>query len=524
MKMMMVVCLRPSIRKSTAEAPAVSESEQAKGGRDTPAASGVSFTPKRRRRAATASGLRQTPLHALSPALENSSMTSAIAESISMATTTRKMSRVDALRANVPSSWRAEHMPPHLRHSEGTRTNTRGQKLSYVTMFPPETTPVRGVVFFLHGINEHCRRYYHLYEQLCENGFGVLAYDLLSHGQSDTCEHRIRAHAKRFHYFVDDTNEMLAFAKEVIFPTFLKKEVYPSLPPLILSGMSFGTLVSLHTVLSEKHEFSGVVLVAPAVSVEWTTTLRVQSVFAKPLSTFLPKVKLVPGVNREWICRDKVFMEDFENDPLTVGGDLTSRMGEQSLSAMIELKKDVRVEQPDSKFCALPILIMMGSNDKVTSLSIATEFAERIANHDKEFKVFDGPYHALFDDPDKDAVFDHLIHWLHARYPEPKATTNGFSDNDNNEDKPASDVKAAVDDEKNPSVEAVVVETVVSSDATTAEKAEPQEEKVVTLEAVTTVEVAASEVKATGDVTAVEDAKTSVVEALVVEAAVSASK
>ncbi|KAF1313612.1 Serine protease family s33, partial [Globisporangium splendens] len=411
-------------------------------------------------------------------------MSSAIAESSMAATestssTARKMSRVDALRANVPSSWRAEHMPTHLRHSEGTHLNARGQKLSYVSMFPPETTLVRGVVFFLHGINEHCRRYYHLYEQLCENGFGVLAYDLLSHGQSDTCEHRIRAHAKRFHYFVDDTNEMLVFAKESIFPSYLKKEAYPSLPPLILSGMSFGTLVSLHTVLSEKHEFSGVVLVAPAVSVEWTTTLRVQSVFAKPLSTLLPKVRLVPGVNKEWICRDKVFMEDFENDPLTVGGDLTSRMGEQSLSAMLELKKDVRVEQPDSKFCALPILIMMGSNDKVTSLSLATEFAERIANRDKEFKVFDGPYHALFDDPDKDAVFDHLIQWLHARYPEPKPTTDGSADSNGSEDKPAGGDFTQVDDKKIPAVEATVVETAVSVEVTTEEVKAQGEEKVV---------------------------------------------
>lgn len=334
------------------------------------------------------------------------------------ATTVRKTSRVDALRASVPSSWRAEHMPSHLRHAESdSLRNRRGQKLSYVALFPPaESGTVRGVVLFLHGINEHCRRYYHLYEQLCEAGFGVLAYDLLSHGQSDSCEHGARAHARKFHYFVDDTNDVLAFAKKELLPHFLGP-AQPS-PPLILAGMSYGTLVSLHTVLDEQHTFDAVVLVAPAVSVEWTTTLRVQRVFAKPLSALLPKARIVPGVNREWICRDPDFMADFESDPLNVTGDMTSRMGEQSLGAMLALKKDTRVEQPDSTFCAVPLLIMMGSNDKVTSLPLAKEFFARIATRDKELKVFEGPYHALFDDPEKDLVFDYLVAWLHARFPQ----------------------------------------------------------------------------------------------------------
>ncbi|GAB9472337.1 Serine protease family s33 [Globisporangium polare] len=346
-------------------------------------------------------------------------MTTAAAAAAVVNKSARSASRVDALRASIPSSWRAEHMPSHLRHTEGKFKNSRGQALSYVSLFPPASEEaVRGIVFFLHGINEHCRRYYHLYEQLCENGFGVLAYDLLSHGQSDTCEHNMRAHAKKFHYFVDDTNDILAFAKASVFPQFLSKECYPTLPPIVLSGMSYGTLVSLHTVLSEKHAFGAVVLVAPAVSVEMTTTLRVQRIFAKPMSAFIPKARIVPAVNRDWICRDPEFMEDFEKDPLNYGGEMTSRMGEQSLSAMIELKKDLRVEQADSAFCKVPIMLMMGSNDKVTSLPMAKEFFERIANRDKELKIFEGPYHALFDDPEKDQVFDHLIQWLHLRFPE----------------------------------------------------------------------------------------------------------
>ncbi|TYZ53865.1 hypothetical protein PybrP1_002420 [[Pythium] brassicae (nom. inval.)] len=258
--------------------------------------------------------------------------------------TSRKTSRVDALRDSLPSSWRAEHMPPHLRHAE-----------------------------------------------------------------SDSLKNRRAAQT-----------------------------------PLVLAGMSYGTLVGLHTALDGAHTFAAVVLVAPAVSVEWTTTLRVQRVFAKPLSALLPKARIVPGVNRAWLCRDPAFVADFAQDPLNVAGDVTSRMGEQSLGAMLALKKDPRLEQPDSAFCALPILILMGSSDKITSLPLAKEFYGRIANRDKELKVFDGLYHALFDDPEKDDVFDHLVAWLHARFP---AGGDGGGDRAAPEEAPAAGPEAGGGDD-----------------------------------------------------------------------------
>lgn len=317
----------------------------------------------------------------------------------------------------LPAARRAEHMPDHLRHMEGKFKNRRGQSLSFCALFPEAGAPLRGVVLYLHGINEHCRRYYHLYEFLCAQGFGVVAYDLLSHGNSDSCSHNMRAHAEKFSFFVDDTNEFVTFTKSAVFAQMLPPG--SPLPSLVLMGMSYGTLVSLHTALSEQHKFDAIVLVAPAVSVEMTTVLRIQNIFAKPLSSVLPKARIVPGVNRDWISRDPAFMADFDNDPLTVSEDMTTRMGEQTITAMSELQKDPRVEQPNSNFCAIPILFMMGSQDKVTSMKLARAFHDRIRNTDKEFKVFDGLYHAIFDEPERDEVLAHLTQWLQTRFPEP---------------------------------------------------------------------------------------------------------
>ncbi|TYZ68042.1 hypothetical protein PybrP1_012624 [[Pythium] brassicae (nom. inval.)] len=243
-----------------------------------------------------------------------------------MASTAPATSRIDSLRGGIPCSWRAEHMPAHLRSTEGGVTNRRGQSLS---------------------------------------------------GDEDTVART----------------------------------------PIILMGFSLGTLVSLHAALSHTHAVQALVLAAPAVSAEWTLALRVMTWVIKPLALLAPTARVVPGVNHEWICRDPAFMASYDGDPLNVTGNVTARMGEQLLNAMDAVEQNREVEQPDSAFCATPILFMMGSSDKVTSVPLAQAFYARIASRDKEFKLFDGPFHSVFDDPDKDAVFDHLLAWLHARFP-----------------------------------------------------------------------------------------------------------
>ncbi|CAI5702064.1 unnamed protein product [Peronospora effusa] len=92
-------------------------------------------------------------------------------------------------------------------------------------------------------------------------------------------------------------------------------------------------------------------------------------------------------------------------------------MGAETLKAMRALEVDERVEDKDSALCKLPVLMMMGSNDKVTSLELAQVFYKRLAASEKEFKIFDEYFHALFDDPEHEAVFSHLEDCLKTKFP-----------------------------------------------------------------------------------------------------------
>lgn len=319
---------------------------------------------------------------------------------------------------------RVHHIPQHLRHSEGKFVNRRGQHLFYFSLFPAARSPLRGVVLYLHGTGDHCRRYLFLYERLCDEGFGVIAYDLLNHGASDSDSHGVRGHVRRFRHLVDDTNAFISFAQTSIYPDLLtdqeasEGQPLPVQPPLVITGISFGTLLGMHTVLSGEHSFHVAFWSGPMLGVSWTPALRVQAAVMQPLALLLPKARVISGVDYDLLCRDPAFMEDFETDPLTTSDDLTARTGQQVLRAMAALKHDKRVRERRSAFCAVPMLFLAGSEDHIADQRATFGFFEAMDSRDKEFKVFDGVFHCVYEDPEREDVLEYLTAWLRRRCPE----------------------------------------------------------------------------------------------------------
>jgi acylglycerol lipase len=310
------------------------------------------------------------------------------------------------------------------RYVEGKFANRRRQQLFYCALFPADVAP-RALVLFLHGVGEHSRRFLHVYERLCALGYGVLAYDMVAHGQSDCdSEHQVRGHGERFEHFVDDTNVLLSLARlGLLQPSLPAVDVdlandLGSLPPLVIMGISFGALVAMHTVLSGKHAFRAAVLASPAVAVEYTLTLQVQQAVSRPLVWLLPRAKLVPGVNFSMLSRDEEFVRDYLADPLNVTDSLTTTMATQILAGMQALQSDPRVRDPSSAFCQVPMLVVQGTSDHVTSVrELERFFYDVLAAPDKTLRRFDGLYHCLFNEPEREQVLDAITDWLARKVP-----------------------------------------------------------------------------------------------------------
>ena len=62
----------------------------------------------------------------------------------------------------------------------------------------------------------------------------------------------------------------------------------------------------------------------------------------------------------------------------------------------------------------LPVLLQHGSGDKITSHKASTEFYEKAKNQGKDiiYKEWDGLYHELHNELEKDKIFEFVSSWI----------------------------------------------------------------------------------------------------------------
>ncbi|KAG7400073.1 hypothetical protein PHYBOEH_006979 [Phytophthora boehmeriae] len=104
---------------------------------------------------------------------------------------------------------------------------------------------------------------------------------------------------------------------------------------------------------------------------------------------------------------------------------MTTSSGHESLQAMTRLQQDPKVPDSESAFCAVPMLFLAGSADGVSDQQASIKFFASMGNTDKEFKLFDGLYHKVYEEPEKEDVLNYLAQWLLRRFPLETRHPNG---------------------------------------------------------------------------------------------------
>ena len=68
-----------------------------------------------------------------------------------------------------------------------------------------------------------------------------------------------------------------------------------------------------------------------------------------------------------------------------------------------------------AKDISLPVLLLHGAEDQLTSVSASTEFVDMLASSDKQCTIYDGMYHELFNEPEQEAILKTCCEWITAR-------------------------------------------------------------------------------------------------------------
>ncbi|MEO8383342.1 MAG: lysophospholipase [Acidobacteriota bacterium] len=272
---------------------------------------------------------------------------------------------------------------------EETIKGTSGLNL-FVRSWHPEGK-ARGVVALVPGFNSHGGYYAWVAEQFVAHGLAVYAVDLRGRGKSDG----ERFYVETFEDYVSDLASMMALVKS--------REA--GLPQFLL-GHSAGGVVACSYAVQHQAELAGLICESFAFRVPAPDfALAV----LKGLSHLAPHAHVLPLKNEDF-SRDPKVVEAMNGDPLIAHETQPTRTVAQMVLA------DERLEKAFPSI-TLPVLILHGTLDKATKPSGSQMFYDQAGSTDKTLKLYEGHFHDLLNDVDKEKVMADIQGWIDARLP-----------------------------------------------------------------------------------------------------------
>jgi alpha-beta hydrolase superfamily lysophospholipase len=151
---------------------------------------------------------------------------------------------------------------------------------------------------------------------------------------------------------------------------------------------------------------TGTVISAPLVAIAAKVPAH-KRLIANLGATLAPRLRLANEINPMVLSRDQEVGRAYAADSL-VGKRVSTRWFAEALKAMEEVKARAGKIQT-------PLFMMHGSEDKLASCEATKHLFQRLASPDKELKIYEGFYHELFNEPEKQEVYKRVTDWLDKR-------------------------------------------------------------------------------------------------------------
>lgn len=247
----------------------------------------------------------------------------------------------------------------------------------------------RAAVVISHGAGEHSGRYAHVAEALNSAGYSVWALDHRGHGLSGGERMRFGSIAP----LAADLRHMVGIAAGAV----------PGRRPFLLAH-SMGALVGLDYACDHQDELTGLILSGALASVDQAPPVRLM---ARVIAKVAPGRGLFK-VDSETVSRDPDVIRDYDADPLNFHGSFPAE-------TIVALKRTGLTFPDRLPGLTLPLLILHGADDRLTSAAGSRLVDELASSEDKQLKLYDGLRHEILNEPERDQIIAEIVAWLDAR-------------------------------------------------------------------------------------------------------------
>jgi acylglycerol lipase len=240
----------------------------------------------------------------------------------------------------------------------------------------PAGDPV-GSVLIVHGLAEHKGRYAYVQQRLSDAGYASHAIDLRGHGEAEGFPGKVGSPDE----WVDDVAEGIALTRAA------------ETGPLFVIAHSMGTLPTL-AYLGERGQdgISAVVLSACPIAPGQATL----DALADPDA---------PGIPPTAVSRDPAVVKAYAEDPLV----FNENVPPECTAAVMMISQRAYA---GAASVTIPAHLVHGGSDPIADASGSHDLLEALASDDKTLKVYDGLYHEVFNEPERDQVIGDVIFWL----------------------------------------------------------------------------------------------------------------
>lgn len=275
-----------------------------------------------------------------------------------------------------------------MNYKEGLLTTPDGTRL-YSRIY--ESEKAQGDILIVHGFGEHSGRYEALIAHLLREGYSITTYDQRGHGKSTG----LYGHVNRFSQYEEDLDFMVSTVRAL----------NPS-KKLFLIGHSMGGLVVLQYLSNRGEAVTGAVLSAPLAAIASKVPAH-KLLLAKVGATLFPRLRMANEINPAVLSRDAGVGRAYAADPL-VGKVVSTRWFAEAVKAMDELQRK-------ASQITIPVLVMHGTEDKLASVLATERVFASLGSTDKRLKIYEGYFHELFNEPEKQEIYERVTDWLELR-------------------------------------------------------------------------------------------------------------
>jgi alpha-beta hydrolase superfamily lysophospholipase len=270
------------------------------------------------------------------------------------------------------------------RYIEGAIVLSSGQKVFRRSWIADEE---KLNVLGIHGFVEHSGRYDNFGKKLADSGITVNMFDLRGHGRTAT--NNDLGVIGNFEDFVSDS---------IDYATMLSEE---NGGKLFLYGHSMGGLIVLHVLTRNDKHIIGAITSGPS------TIMTVN-----PLTKFLllsmnsvsPGRKVKLPIRPEYLSHDTSVVKSYISDPLVCKN--------PSVNLIYQMYIGSKSIWPSLSKTRVPILMLHGGDDRIVPPKATQESFEKIGSEDKKIRIFNGMFHEIHNEVNKEEVYSEIITWL----------------------------------------------------------------------------------------------------------------